>query len=334
MSSYKVLVTDYGWPSIEPERKVLAEIDAEIILPEKATEDEFVALVPEVDGVITNWLQVGAPVIKAAKKCKIIARYGVGVDNIDVKTATELGIIVANVPAYCIDEVSDHAMALLLACARKIPIMNRHIKNGNWTRDVGPPMRRLRGKTLGVVGLGKIGAAVVPKAKAFGLNVIAYDPYLSPQAAEARGARLVELSELLSTADFITIHMPLTPETEGLIGEAELRQMKPTAYLINTARGGIVDTKALYKALSDGWIYGAGLDVLPKEPPDPDDPLLTLENIILTAHAAFLSEESVYDLQVSTASEVARVLTGKTPKSMVNPDALKSPLLRAKELRQ
>ena len=330
---YKVLITDYGWPSTAPEREVFGKIDAELILPETESEADLIALAPEADGILTNWLQTTTDVIRAAHRCKIITRYGVGVDNIDIETATELGIIVTNVPAYCVDEVSDHAMALLMACARKIPAMNKAIKSRNWTREVGPPMHRIRGRTLGVIGLGRIGSAIVPKAKAFGMEVVAYDPHISQQTAAERGATQVSLSDLLARSDFITIHTPLTPETEKMIGEAELRQMKSTAYIINTARGGIIDTVALHRALTDERIYGAGLDVLPQEPPASDDPLLDLDNIILTAHAAFLSQESVYDLQVSAASEVARALTGTMPESVMNPGVLDSPALRAKELR-
>ena len=238
--------------------------------------------------------------------------------------------VVTNVPAYCIDEVTDHAMALLLACARKIPLFHKHINS--WNRDVGPPMRRIRGQTLGVIGFGRIGRAIAPKAKAFGLEVIVFDQYVTSEAIQAQGAVKVELPELLAKSDFISIHTPLTPETQNLIGEAELRQMKPNAYLINTARGGIIDTVALHKALSEGWIAGAGQDVLPQEPAPPDDPLLKLENIILTPHVAFLSEESTYDAQRTAASEVARVLTGQMPESVVNPEVLDSPALRTKGL--
>ena len=333
-SKYKILITDYGWPSVEPERQVLSEIGAELVIAETRAEDELIALAPQVDGILTCWEQTTGNVIKAAEQCKIITRYGVGVDNIDVETATALGIIVTNVPAYCIDEVSDHAMALVLGCARKITTLDRHVKKRDWNRDVGPSMHRIRGQTLGLIGMGRIGRAVVHKAKAFGLEVIVSDPYISQDAAQAAGATLVDLPEVLAQSDFISIHTPLTPETEGLLGEETLRQMKPTAYVINVARGGLIDTVALHKALTEGWIAGAGLDVLPQEPPNPDDPLLDLANIILTPHAAFLSEESVYDLEVSAAKEVVRALTGQMPESVMNPEVLESPVLRAKELAQ
>ena len=328
-SEYKILIADAPW-SIEPEREVFGEIDAEIIIAETRTAAEVLDLAPQADGILTDRQSITEDIIAVAERCQAIARYGVGFDNVALEAATAAGIVVTNVPAYCIDEVTDHAMALLLACARKIPLFHKHINS--WNRDVGPPMRRIRGQTLGVVGFGRIGQAIAPKAQAFGLDVIVFDQYLTSEAVQAHGAVKVGLPELLAKSDYISIHTPLTPETEGLIGEAELRQMKPNAYLINTARGGIIDIVALHKALSEGWIAGAGQDVLPQEPAPPDEPLLALENVILTPHVAFLSEESTYDAQKTAASEVARVLTGQMPESVVNPEVLNSPALRAKAL--
>ncbi len=328
-SEYKILIADAPW-SIEPEREVFGEIDAEIIIAETRTAAEVLDLAPQADGILTDRQSITEDIIAVAERCQAIARYGVGFDNVALEAATAAGIVVTNVPAYCIDEVTDHAMALLLACARKIPLFHKHINS--WNRDVGPPMRRIRGQTLGVVGFGRIGQAIAPKAQAFGLDVIVFDQYLTSEAVQAHGAVKVGLPELLAKSDYISIHTPLTPETEGLIGEAELRQMKPSAYLINTARGGIIDIVALHKALSEGWIAGAGQDVLPQEPAPPDEPLLSLENVILTPHVAFLSEESTYDAQKTAASEVARVLTGQMPESVVNPEVLNSPALRAKAL--
>jgi D-3-phosphoglycerate dehydrogenase len=328
------MMTDYAWPSVEPERQVLEEIGAELIVAESGTEAEFIDLAPQVDGILTCWLHVTTAVVEAAQKCKVIGRCGIGLDNIDVETATALGMVVTNVPAYCIDEVSDHTMALLLACARKINLLDRTIKNGNWTRDVGPSMRRIRGQNLGIVGFGRIGKAIVPKAKAFGLEVLVYSPRATPQIADAHGVRLVDFPELLAESDFITIHAPLNTETEGIFDEEAFRRMKSTAYILNTSRGGIIETDALYRALTTGEIAGAGLDVLAEEPPQPDEPLLALDNAILTPHAAFTSEESIYDLEVTAAAEVARVLTGQMPESVVNPEVLSSPTLRATTLAQ
>ena len=332
-SRYRVIITDYGWPSVELERQVLAEIGAELIVAETGAEDELVALAPEADGILTNWKPTTGNVIQAASECKVIGRTGIGVDNIDVETATALGIVVTNVPVFCVDEVSDHAMALLLACARKVALLDRGVRDGEWDRDVGPSMHRMRGQTLGIIGLGKIGEAIPPKAKAFGLDVLAYTPRLTPQIAQKYGVECTNLQELIARSDFITIHAPLTPGTEGLIGEKELRKMKPTAYIINTSRGDIIDSTALHKALTEGWIAGAALDVLPQEPPADDYPLLGLDNVVITPHAAFMSEESIYDLEVKAATAVAQVLTGQMPESIVNPQVLENPVLRAKQLR-
>jgi D-3-phosphoglycerate dehydrogenase len=333
-SKYKVLMTDYAWPSVEPERQVLAEIGAKLIVAQTGTEAEFIDLAPQVDGILTCWLQVTAAVIEAAQRCKVIGRFGIGLDNIDVERATTLGIVVTNVPAYCIDEVSDHTMALLLACARKIALLDREVKKGNWVRDVGPSMRRLRGQKLGIIGFGKIGRAIVPKATAFGLEILVYSPRATEQIAQAHGVTLVDLPELLAESDFITVHAPLTPETQGLLNAEAFCRMKPTAYVLNTARGGVIETDALYRAFTEGEITGAGLDVLAEEPPRFDEPLLELENVILTPHAAFTSEESIYDLETIAATEIARVLTGRMPESVVNPEVLSSPALRAKALAQ
>ena len=331
---YKVMMTDYAWPSVEPERQVLEEIGAELIVAESGTEAEFIDLASQVDGILTCWLYVTTAVVEAAQQCKVIGRCGIGLDNIDVETATALGMVVTNVPAYCIDEVSDHTMALLLSCARKISLLDQTVKSGSWTRDVGPPMRRIRGQKLGIIGFGRIGKAIVPKAKAFGLEVLIYSPRATQQIADEHGVTLVDIPELLAESDFVTIHAPMTLETEDLLNTEAFRRMKPTAYILNTSRGGIIDTSALYDALTTGEIAGAGLDVLAEEPPQSDEPLLALENAIVTPHAAFTSEESIYDLEVTAAAEVARVLTGQMPESVVNPEVLSSSTLRATSLAQ
>lgn len=331
-NNWKILITDYAWHSIEPERQILAKIGAELIAAETGDEEELSALAPMMDGILTCWKPVTANVITAAKKCQIIGRCGIGLDNIDVETATEHGIVVTNVPAYCIDEVSEHAMGLLLACARKIPRFDRAVKTNTWNQNIGQEMRRVRGKTIGIVGFGRIGRAIVPKAKAFGLTVNVYSPRTTPELIQSHGAEKVSFTELLTTSDFITIHTPLTPETQHMFSHPEFRVMKPTAFLINTARGGIVDTAALTTALTNGEITGAGVDVLETEPPQPDEALLTLDNVIVTPHAAFSSEESILELEVTAATSVAQVLTGQLPESVVNPSVLERPNLRAKSL--
>ena len=332
-NNWKILITDYAWSSIEPERQVLAEVGAELIAAETGDEPELQTLVPTMDGILTCWNPVRESVITAAKKCQVIARYGIGIDNIDVEAATEQGIVVTNVPAYCMDEVSDHAMGLLLACARKIPRFDRAVKNGVWDQNIGPEMHRIRGKTLGIVGFGRIGQTIIPKAKAFGFTINVCSPRTDPKRIQQQGAQKVTFQELLTTSDFITIHAPLTQETEHMFSDAEFRAMKPTAFLINTARGGIVDTTALTTALRNGDIAGAGLDVLETEPPEPDTELLTFDNVVVTPHAAFVSEDAILELEVTAARCVAQVLTGQLPESVVNPSVLEQPNLRAKSLK-
>ena len=233
-------------------------------------------------------------------------------------------MVVFNVPTYCLEEVSDHAMALVLAMARKVPRLNNEVKNRGWDRNIGPQMYRIRGQKLGIIGFGKIGQLIVPKAKGFGMEVLAYSPSLTDTVAKVYGVKNVDFEELLTESDFITIHCPLVPETSNLINADALSKMKSTAYLINTARGGVVDHNALFHALQENWIAGAGLDVLPDEPPAADFALLDLDNVIITPHAAFWSDESINDLQISAARGVLEVLTGKIPDAIVNPEVLQS----------
>lgn len=326
---WKILITDYAWSSIEPEREVIAEIGGELIVAESGLESEFLKYAPIVDAILTCWKPVQESIINAAKKCQIISRYGIGVDNINVKTATEQGIIVTNVPTYCVDEVSDHTIALMLSCVRKTSRYNRSVRSGKWDSSIGEKMYRLRGKTLGVIGFGNIAKSVIQKAKAFGLEVRVYSPRTSEQELESHGTVKVSFEKLLSESDIITIHVPLTHETHHMFKFQEFCQMKNTAYLINTARGGIVDSGALEKALKTGEITGAGIDVLEAEPPYIDEPLLYMNNVVITPHAAFMSEESIHELQINAAKCVVQVLTGQLPETVINPTVLENSNLRA-----
>jgi len=312
---WKILVTDTAWPSVEPEANVLARINGELTLAKTGAEDELLSLVPTADAILTCWKQVPASVIRAGRKLKVIGRYGIGVDNIAVDEATQCGILVTNVPAYCLDEVSDHAMALILACARKICQYNSGVHAGDWEISSGKPVFRLRGQTLGIIGFGKIGQALAPKAQAFGMHVLVYDPYIDVEMAEKHLAKKAELDMLLMEADYVSIHTPLTQTTRGLIDARRLRLMKSTAFIINTARGAIVDQAALVKSLKERWIAGAALDVLDPERIPPGHPLLGLPNVIVTPHMAFYSEESVRDLEIQAAENVGQVLSGGAPRS-------------------
>lgn len=318
----RVLITDYAWPNLDIERRVLTQAGAEVIVAPTGRQDELIELVPAVDAVLSNWQPLRAPVIEAAENCKLICRYGVGVDNIDVKVATARGIVVTNVPDYCMDEVSNEAMAMLLCGARRILTYDHSVRSGTWDVKVGMPLFRLRGLTLGIIGFGRIGKAVAAKAHGFGLHMIACDPYIDQKEMTQRNVTPVDLDTLLRTSDFVTIHTPLTPETHNMIGVEALRKMKPTAWLINTARGAVVDTAALVSALRGGRLAGAGLDVLPQEPPAKDDELMSFPDVIFTPHSAFYSEGSLEELEGKAAQRVVELLEGKVPSNIVNPTVL------------
>ena len=320
---FKVLVTDYVWPSIEPEKAVLERIGAELVVAPDSSEDTLAGLAGDVDGILTCFAQVTDKVLRAADKCIVVGRYGVGVDNIAVDTATELGMAVTYVPDYCVEEVSDHVLGLLLTWNRRVAYFDRMVKTSGWgSLSLTMPILRLRGKKLGIVGFGRIGQVVCRKALAFGFEVLTSDPFVPAETATQLGASMVGMQELLRESDFITLHSPLIPETRNLIGAAELDLMKSTAFLINCARGPLIDEEALYEALKNNRIGGAGLDVLVDAHPAPDHPLLKLENAIITPHVAFFSEEAVLELEERAAEEVAAVLQGRMPENLVNKDVL------------
>ena len=320
---FKVLVTDYVWPSIEPEKAVLERIGAELVVAPDSSEDTLAGLAGDVDGILTCFAQVTDKVLRAAEKCIVVGRYGVGVDNIAVDTATELGMAVTYVPDYCVEEVSDHVLGLLLTWNRRVAYFDRMVKTSGWgSLSLTMPILRLRGKKLGIVGFGRIGQVVCRKALAFGFEVLTSDPFVPAETATQLGASMVGMQELLRESDFITLHSPLIPETRNLIGAAELDLMKSTAFLINCARGPLIDEEALYEALKNDRIGGAGLDVLVEAHPAPDHPLLKLENAIITPHVAFFSEEAVLELEERAAEEVAAVLQGRMPENLVNKHVL------------
>jgi D-3-phosphoglycerate dehydrogenase len=322
--SFIVAITDYVFPSLDPERAVLEPLGVQLRPQQCRSEDEIIALAQEADAILNCYAKMTARVIKELKRCRIIARYGIGVDNVDLPAATKAGILVTNVPDYCIDEVSDHALALLLALARRTAAADAAVKAGAWDVVAHADIRRLRGQTLGLLGFGKIAKTLASKVQPLGMKVLVYDPYLAPELIAQHRAEATSLDRLLAEADAISVHVPLSPETRNLIGQRELAHMKPTAFLINTSRGGIVDEQALAVALKEGRLGGAALDVLSTEPPPPDHPLRQAPNIILTPHLAFYSRESVIELQTKAAGEVARALKGEPPRSPVNPEVLSS----------
>ena len=324
--SWKVLITDYVWPSTDPERAVLEAGGAEVVVAPDGKEDTLVGLARDADAIMTCFAQVTENVVRAADRCKVIGRFGVGVDNIAVSTATELGIAVTYVPDYCVDEVSDHVMALLNAWNRRIVLFDRSVKERGWgSQPLTMRMMRLRGKTIGVVGFGRIGQAVASKARAFGMNVLAADPFIESSTVESFGGSLVELDELLGESDFVSLHTPLSDETRNMIGRDELAAMKREAFLINAARGPLIDEDALYNALANGIIAGAGLDVMVDNVPSQEHPLLGLENVIITPHVAFFSQESTLELEQRAATEVVKVMHGEMPDNLVNTAVLQHP---------
>ena len=321
--SKTVLVTDYVWPSVEPERAVLARAGTDLVVAPDGSEETLVSMARDVDGILTCFAQVTEKVLRAAERCVVVGRYGVGVDNIEVDAATELGIAVTFVPDYCVEEVSDHVVGLLLTWNRRIALFDASVKSAGWgSLPLTMRIMRLKGKKLGVVGFGRIGRSVCQKALAFGLEVLAYDPYVPSDVAVGLGATSVDMPTLLRESDFVTVHSPLTPETRNLIGRDELAMMKPEAFLINAARGPLIDEEALYDALTRGGIAGAGLDVLVDASPPRDHPLLGLQNVIVTPHVAFFSQEAMLELEERAAGDVAAVLGGKMPDNLVNPQVL------------
>ena len=330
--SLRVLVTDHTWPSLEPEAAVLAGVGAELLVAETGAEDELIELVRAAEGILTCFAQVTPAVVRAGSRLQVIGRYGIGVDNIAVDEATRLGIPVTNVPAYCVDEVAEHALALVLAHERGLLRFGGAVREGDWALSRGLPMRRVAGKTLGIVGFGRIGRALAEKAGGLGLQIVVSDPTAPEEELAAAGVRRVSLGELAALSDYVSIHAPLTGETRGLVDAAFLGAMKPTAFLVNAARGAIVDQEALADALREGRIAGAGLDVFDPERLPPDHPLLAEPGLIATPHVAFYSEESILELEVRAAENVAAILSGRRPGSVVNSEVLDLP--RWSHLRQ
>lgn len=320
--SFIVAITDYVFPSLEPEQRVLTPLGVELRPAQCKSEEEIIELTRDADAVLNCYAKMTARVIENLHRCKIIARYGIGVDNVDLAAATKAGILVTNVPDYCIDEVSDHALALLLALARRIAVADGAVKAGAWDVVAHSGIRRLRGQTLGLIGFGRIAKALASKVQALGIKVLVYDPYVEAVAIAHHGAEAASFDRILTDTDAISIHVPLSEETHNLFGERELARMKPTAFLINTSRGGIVDERALAIALKENRLGGAALDVLAVEPPPHDHPLRQAPNMILTPHLAFYSRESVMELQTKAAEEVARALRGEPPRSPINREVL------------
>jgi len=300
------------------EQEILKAVDANILYIRKFDTEEALEAASKADALMVGLEEVRANLIARMDRCRIISRLGTGLDTIDIEAATKRGILVTYVPDYSIDEVSAHAIALLMAQARGLANLLEMTRQGIWNSSTVGPIHRLKGQIFGVVGFGRIGQATAAKGRGLGLEVVVHDPYLDDQVIEATGVRAVDWETLLRTSDYISLHTPLTDNTYHIINAEALALMKPTAYLINTARGPLIDENALLKAVRSGQIAGAALDVLTVEPPPPDHPLLHEKQIIVTPHFAFYSEAAKHDLRMRGAEEVVRALTGVSPRSPVN----------------
>jgi D-3-phosphoglycerate dehydrogenase len=308
-----IIVTDSVFPSLDPAIAALARLDPEMRMAKSASAEDILAVARDADALLVTYAKMTGDLLRQLTRCKAIGRFGIGVDNIDLPAAAEMGITVTYVPDYCVCEVSDHAMALLLALARKIPFSNKLVQSGRWEMPAVVPLHRLDGCVLGLVGFGNIPRRLAPKAQAFGMRVVTRDPYVSADVLKAADVEAVDFDGLLAISDFVSIHVPLTSATRGLFNAQTFAKMKPGALLVNTARGPLIDEPALVAALKAGQIGGAALDVVATEPLPKNSPLIGHDDIILSPHTAFYSEEALVELQTKCASDVARVLSGEPP---------------------
>jgi D-3-phosphoglycerate dehydrogenase len=320
--SFICVVTEHNFHDLDVEESVLRPAGVELRVAPSSDPDQLREAVADADAVLNQLKGLRGDVIRAMSRCLVIVRYGVGFDTVDLAAATEAGICVANVPDYGTQEVALHALTLLLAVHRRMAQYDSVVRRGGWMigPDVVPQIHRLRGLTLGIVGLGRIGKTVASYAAPLGLHILAYDPYITRNEAIEAGAVLVDYPTLLRQSDFVTLHTPLNDETRHMLGDAELRLMKPDAVVVNTSRGAVVNTMALGKALREGRLAGAGVDVFEEEPFAMDHPLRSSPNTVLTPHVAWYSEEAQIALKRMTAEEVVRVVRGEWPRSLVNPE--------------
>ncbi|MCX7590222.1 MAG: C-terminal binding protein [Kiritimatiellae bacterium] len=324
MARFKVLIADDRYAAYEEEKSVLAPLDVELLFERSRDEKVLADRVRDVDAVIVNLAPITALVISSMTKCRCVSRYGIGYDNVDVAALTRKGVCLTNVPDYCGEDVSDHALALFLDCVRKISRKDRLVRRGYWNLTGIQPVYRICGRTFGFVGFGMIARFLHRKLQ--GLNLgryLAYDPYINPEIPRKAGVELVDLATLCRESDYISIHVPVTGETRSMIGREQFALMKKTAILINTSRGAVIDEGALIEALKKGGIACAGLDVFATEPLDPSSELLRLENVTLTDHAGWYSEEAMVQLKTSAARNVALVLSGQRPAFCVNPEVFR-----------
>ncbi|PAE25723.1 hydroxyacid dehydrogenase [Bacillus sp. 7894-2] len=312
----KVLLTDYEFENLKYEEDVFKDsgLDIEFVKAQCKTEDEVAEQAKHADAILNQYAPISRRVIESLENTKVISRYGVGVNTIDLDAANEKGITVANVPDYGMEEVSNHALALLLSWARKVTLLNNEVKRGNWDFKACVPIHRFTNQTVGVLGFGRIPRRFIEKVKPLGFKLAAYDPFVSAEDMASAGVQKMELHEIISEADYLSVHVPLIKDTFHLLNADRFSQMKKNAVIINTARGPIIDEKALIEALENGKIAGAALDVAEEEPISIDSPLLHMDNVIITPHSAWYSEEAMVELRQKAAKNIVQVLKGeKTP---------------------
>jgi D-3-phosphoglycerate dehydrogenase len=330
---FKVVATDTHLFPLREELEALGALDCTVVSAVCKSEDETIAACRDAHVILDTSAKITRKVIGELTNALAICRYGVGVDTVDIPAATEHGIIVANVPDFCFDEVADTAMSLILSVPRKVHRLNALVHQGVWNKEVARPVHKFRGATLGLFAFGNIARNVCRKAAAFGFRILACDPYLIPERVREYPVTLVDFDTLLRESDLISVHAPLTDETRHQFNEAAFRRMKTSAFFFNLGRGPIHDQPALTRALAEGWIAGAGLDVLEKEPPDPADPILKLDNVVFTPHYASYTEEAYQELQRKTGENAAAVLRGQFPKYFVNPEVKATARLLARNPR-
>lgn len=317
--SHKVIILDDRYPHYQEETEVLKQIGIRPIIFKNSDPDEIIEICADADGIIVNLAPMNANVIAALQKCKIISRYGVGYDNVAVKEATAKGIWVANVPDYCGEDVSDQALALLMSCVRKMALRDKQLRTGIWKTQADGPQWRIKGKTFVFLGFGQIARILHRKLTGFQLGrVLVFDPFLDEAAIRSAGAEKADWETALREGDFFSIHMPLNDKTRGLFNEEVFKKMKKTAIIINTSRGPIIDERSLHKALAERWINSAGLDVFETEPVKPGNPLLKLDNITVSGHSGWYTEEAQSELKRKAAENIRDVLSGGKPKYAVN----------------
>ncbi|WP_224337626.1 C-terminal binding protein [Haloprofundus halobius] len=314
--SKTIVVTDWDFPDLSVEQSVVADTDVTLVSAQAETPSEVIDAAEGADGLLVQYAPVTEEVLEALG-VDAVGRYGIGVDNVDVDAATARGVYVLNVPDYCLDEVPTHALSLLLACARRVAQYDHEVKSGTWDWTSGRPIDRVAGSTLGLVGFGKLPRRLVDLVSGFEFEVLVYDPYVDAEEIEAAGAEKVSFGALLERSRFVSVHAPLTDETRGLFDADAFERMRDDAVLVNTARGGLVDVDALVTAVDEGHIAGAGIDVLPEEPPEPTPPL-DHPNIVYTPHVAWYSEQSSTEMRRRVTEDVLGVVTGDAPTNPVN----------------